>query len=199
MHESFALVQDRMAPVRFLAGLSAVSSKNVIFKQKLFFSFCSATHTHICIIYHISRKVNRHKEVFSELTQLEDALSFRLTAFLSWTASLLTQTTSSCGTGCREKTKLLKYHMAYQRVPLVMGRRSVIHTLQICIQFCLDNTHIICKQDPTNLALRDALLRGMKVHPYIPVFLCKNTTTLLSRLSEEPFANSVISQCHLKI
>lgn len=141
MHESFALAQDRMPPVRFLAGLSAVSSKNVIFKQKLFFFFLFChTHTHICIIYHISRKVNRHKEVFSELTQLEDALSFRLTAFLSWTASLLTQTTSSCGTGCREKTKLLKYHMAYQRVPLVMGRRSVIHTLQICIQFCLE-TH----------------------------------------------------------
>lgn len=47
--------------------------------------------------------------MFSELTQLEEALSFRLTAFLSWTASLVTQITSSFGTGCREKQELLNY------------------------------------------------------------------------------------------
>lgn len=44
-----------------------------------------------------------------ELTQVEEAFSFRLTAFLSLTASLLTHTTSTCGASCREEQKPLGY------------------------------------------------------------------------------------------
>lgn len=48
-----------------------------------------------------------------ELTQLEVSFSFRLTAFLFCTASLLTQTTSSFGIGCREKPKPCSYALLH--------------------------------------------------------------------------------------
>lgn len=50
------------------------------------------------------------------LTQLDEAFSFRLTAFLSCTASLLTQTTSSCATTWGDETQPLDSSHCVSRV-----------------------------------------------------------------------------------
>lgn len=89
--ECWQFVGSCAGPLHCPAGLTVPQTHLFSTKSLLVTVFCCTEQ--IQFLFFLSRR----KDVFSPLTQLDEALSFILTAFLSCTASLVTQTTSSCG------------------------------------------------------------------------------------------------------
>lgn len=75
----------------------------------MFANIHTHTRTHLCRFRSLPIPFSSYKEELSELTQLEDVFSFRLTAFLFLTASWLTQITSSWTTTFKKTAALTEY------------------------------------------------------------------------------------------
>lgn len=68
-----------------------------------------------------------YKKLLSELTQLEEVFSFRLTAFLFLTASWLTQITSSWTTTFKNKSSTYKISLYINISLFVLSGKSKYH------------------------------------------------------------------------